>query len=60
MKKLMFFILLSCLETEPEANSELTKAIEQYHKYTCIRFVKRTSESGYINFYRGGGYVKIY
>jgi len=30
-------------------------AIENYHKYTCLRFKKRTNERTYVSFYRGGG-----
>jgi len=33
----------------------INNAIAQYHKYTCLRFVKRSRESSYISFYRGGG-----
>lgn len=30
-------------------------AIADYHAYTCLRFVRRTTERGYIHFYQGGG-----
>jgi len=30
-------------------------AIQNYHKYTCLRFHPRTNENTYISFYRGGG-----
>ena len=35
--------------------SAIAAAIADYHKYTCIRFNQRRSESTYIKFYRGGG-----
>ena len=38
---------------------ELKVSIEQYHKYTCLKFVKRTTQRGYIHFYKGGGYVYV-
>lgn len=33
----------------------IAAAIADYHKHTCIRFVKRRSERNYISFYRGSG-----
>merc|ERR1712150_66543 len=33
----------------------INDAIAQYHKYTCLRFHKRTNEGAYLSFYRGGG-----
>jgi len=33
----------------------INQAIEDYHQYTCLRFVKRTTESTYVRFFRGGG-----
>ncbi|XP_057291267.1 zinc metalloproteinase nas-6-like [Hydractinia symbiolongicarpus] len=45
----------SDLARESEFKREFDIAIAQYHKYTCLRFKKRTNEGGYINFYKGGG-----
>lgn len=33
----------------------INAAIADYHKYTCLRFNKRTNERTYVKFYRGGG-----
>jgi len=33
----------------------IAAAIENYHKYTCIRFHPRTNERSYISFFKGGG-----
>ncbi|XP_057291911.1 hatching enzyme 1.2-like [Hydractinia symbiolongicarpus] len=35
--------------------SAINAAIADYHKYTCLRFHRRTNERSYISFYRGGG-----
>ena len=33
----------------------LAKAMKNYHDKTCIRFIPRTSERGYINIMKGSG-----
>jgi len=33
----------------------INSAIANYHRYTCLRFHRRTNENTYISFYRGGG-----
>jgi len=33
----------------------INAAIAQYHKYTCLRFHRRTNEGAYLSFWRGGG-----
>ncbi|XP_057290929.1 astacin-like metalloprotease toxin 2 [Hydractinia symbiolongicarpus] len=43
------------LTWEKKAMKELDEAIKQYHTYTCLRFKRRTTEKGYIEFYKGGG-----
>ena len=35
--------------------SIIAKAMKEYHDKTCIKFVPRTRESGYINIMKGGG-----
>ena len=35
--------------------SIIAKAMKEYHEKTCIRFVPRTSERGYINIMKGSG-----
>jgi len=37
------------------ASGVIKKAINDYHKYTCIRFKPRTNERTYISFYKGKG-----
>ncbi|XP_047127982.1 low choriolytic enzyme [Hydra vulgaris] len=31
------------------------RAIDEYHKHTCLKFVKRTNEDAYLSFFPGGG-----
>lgn len=45
----------SDLRREPKAMKGIRAAIEQYHKYTCIRFVPRTNQQHYFHFYNSGG-----
>jgi len=33
----------------------IRRAIADYHRYTCIRWVPRTNQRTYVSFYRGGG-----
>ena len=33
----------------------IPKAIQEYEKHTCLRFKERTTERGYIRFYKGNG-----
>ncbi|XP_078589981.1 zinc metalloproteinase nas-7-like [Branchiostoma floridae x Branchiostoma japonicum] len=33
----------------------IAEAIADFHKYTCLRFSRRTNETAYIRFYRGSG-----
>jgi len=35
--------------------SAIAQAIADYHRYTCIRFVRRSNQRNYIKFYQGGG-----
>jgi len=37
------------------AEKVIKLAIADYHKYTCLRFAPRTSQSTYLSFYMGGG-----
>merc|ERR550534_1357173 len=37
------------------AEKVIKQAIADYHKYTCLRFAPRTSQSTYLSFYKGGG-----
>ena len=39
----------------PKAVQAINDAIDEYHKFTCLRFVKRASEEGYIDFHMGSG-----
>jgi len=39
----------------PQGVRAINNAIDNYHKYTCLRFHRRTNEQEYISFYRGGG-----
>ncbi|XP_057291858.1 low choriolytic enzyme-like isoform X2 [Hydractinia symbiolongicarpus] len=49
------YTISSELKREQKAMKELNEAIKQYHTYTCLRFKRRTTEKGYIEFYKGGG-----
>lgn len=42
------------------ALANLTMAINDYHKYTCLRFKRRTDEVTYILFYQGQGYTSVF
>ena len=41
-----------------KAKASIYDAFAEYKKYTCIRFKKRTYESQYVKFHKGGGWVK--
>jgi len=43
------------IASSSKAKAAIQAAIADYQKYTCLRFVKRTSESEYLHFYKGGG-----
>ena len=36
----------------------INDAFAEYRKHTCIKFKKRTYESQYVKFHKGGGWVK--
>ena len=40
---------------ESKGRNAISAAINDYHKYTCLRFSPRRSEGAYLKFYRGGG-----
>jgi len=40
---------------DSKTRASIMKAIEQYHKHTCLRFHRRNSERSYVSFYRGNG-----
>ena len=50
--KIPYFIDRSCTGSCSRA---VLAAIADYHRYTCIRFTRRRSESNYIRIYRGTG-----
>eukprot|EP00795_Rhopilema_esculentum_P010339 gene10339-19037_t len=43
------------LAKEPKAVEAIDAAIAEYHQKTCLRFVKRKNEQGYLDFYMGSG-----
>ena len=43
------------IASSSKAKAAIQAAIADYQKYTCLRFLKRTSESEYLHFYKGGG-----
>ncbi|XP_057291530.1 zinc metalloproteinase nas-4-like [Hydractinia symbiolongicarpus] len=47
------YVITSSLQKNSKAMSEIQEAFNQYHKYTCIRFVARKKERDYIKFYQG-------
>ena len=42
-------------DLDPKAIPAIEAAFEEYKRYTCIRFKKRTNEKEYLHFYKGGG-----
>jgi len=49
------YSLSPSLSRSSKAVNAIQLAIDDYHKYTCLRFVKRTTETAYIYFYNGQG-----
>uniref|UniRef100_A0A7M5XK55 Metalloendopeptidase n=3 Tax=Clytia hemisphaerica TaxID=252671 RepID=A0A7M5XK55_9CNID len=49
------YSLTSDLARDGKFMREFQHSIDQYHKYTCIRFKRRSNERAYIGFYMGGG-----
>jgi len=46
-----------------EKQKKFGPVFEDYHRYTCLKFVPRTTEENYLKFFRGGGcwsYVGMY
>jgi len=43
------------LQRQTKAMIAINQAIADYHEYTCLRFVKRTTERAYLHFYDSGG-----
>ena len=41
------------------ARQAIQEAINEYATRTCVRFVPRNSESDYVRFFRGSGYVLL-
>ena len=39
------------------AINAISDSIQEYHVHTCLQFKQRTTESDYIRFFSGGGYV---
>lgn len=49
------YYIESSLGRERQAVDEIKASIEQYHKYTCLRFVPWRRGQNYISFYKGQG-----
>jgi hypothetical protein len=50
------YFIESTLSSDSRAVQVIKEAIADYHKYTCLRFVPKTSsDKAYFSFYRGGG-----
>ena len=47
------YVIASSFSSRERAT--IAKAMKEYHEKTCIRFVPRTSERGYINIMKGSG-----
>jgi len=49
------YVMASQLANSRKASGAIQSAINDYHKYTCLRFVARTNERAYIYFKTGSG-----
>ena len=48
-RQLAFYIVNCCFFfVDDYLRSQIDEGIKEYHKYTCLRFVKRTNEKDYI------------
>ena len=55
MNSLFFF-----LASQPKAMQAIENAMNEWSSVSCIRFIRRTTEQSYIEFFKGKGYVKFY
>ena len=49
-----FFFLDSTL------HEAVASAIEDFHNFTCVKFINRTNEPDYLEFFQGTGYLIIF
>ena len=60
---MLFYPLLICTVlkidlTGSQASREvITKAIEEFNKHTCVKWIPWTGEANYVEFENGAGYV---
>ena len=48
-RQLQFYIVKCCFFfVDDYLRSQINDGIKEYHKYTCLRFVKRTNQKDYI------------
>ncbi|CAB3982537.1 chymotrypsinogen B-like [Paramuricea clavata] len=49
------YVLASSLSGSSSARRVIDSAMKEWSEKTCIRFVRRTNQAGYVEFFRGGG-----
>ena len=49
------YVFSHFIASSSTAMSAINAAIADYQRLTCLRFVRRTNEQGYLHFYKGGG-----
>lgn len=52
---IVHYAMADVIENNPVALKAINAAIADYHRYTCIRFKKRTDQRAFIYFFRGPG-----
>jgi len=54
-KKQYIYYYIERSLSRTRAVAVIKQAVDDYHKYTCLRFKPRTNQRTYLSFYKGGG-----